>query len=307
MSSIYAIQVRTGFEIKVKEMLEFVLQKANETRILNIYALHTKTKIISQNSENAHTDTDSESNIEKHFLKKQYALSIKNKREQLKVIERYRNPEYEEIKKQYKKEINELQRKLALLKKEDDTQIRTVLKGYILIELKDTITYLPNQLWQLIKSVPHISRILSRHPIPEDEVANFWTNLDDELSPEVEIYFDEVMEEKEIEKEETKLLKQINDKKTNRHIQKELLRKINELRKSFADKVRGILQAKPNPFTTKIKTFNKRKREVVAMPLKCLKLLYTENEIKTIRQGIDSYDFLNRLKKLVLAGEQSWA
>lgn len=307
MSSIYAIQVRSGFEIKAKEMLEYVLKKANEKRVLNIYALHTKTKIISQNSENAHTDTDSESSINNHFLKRQYALSIANKREQLKAIERYRSPEYEQIKKQYRKQISELTRKLALLKKEDNTQIRTVLKGYILIELKDTITYLPNQLWQLIKSVPHISRILSRHPIPEEEIANFWANLDDELSTEVEIYFDEVMEEEEIVKEETKLLKQINDRKTNRHIQKELLRKINELRKSFTDKVRSILQAKPNPFSTKIKTFNKRKREVVAMPLKCLKLLYTENEMKTIRQGIDSYDFLNRLKKLVLAGEQSWA
>src|SRR5690625_2921511 len=49
MGSMFAIQVKTGSETKVKEMLKYVLESASYDLVKGIYANETHTKIISEN------------------------------------------------------------------------------------------------------------------------------------------------------------------------------------------------------------------------------------------------------------------
>ena len=187
MGSVFAVQVKTGSEIMAKEMLELVFQKANDTLVKSIYALETHTRVIETGMDSFDQSDDFVQNqISEHLEKKELRTRITNKRRQLEVIERYNTEEYNELKKEYKSKINALEKEFKQLSN-SKTKIKSVISGYILVELVQNSTYLPNHLWSLIKSVPLVNRILSVNPIPEDELEYFATCLEESLEPQVEV------------------------------------------------------------------------------------------------------------------------
>lgn len=302
MGAVFAIQVRTGFEVKAKEMLKHVLLQSNVQDVKGIYALETYTEFINAETKSVDRDSINEEDISNHLLKERYSSAITNKRLQLEAIDRYDSPEYRSIKKQYKKEINELQRKVSELRKRTKS-IHSVMSGYLLIELKSSVTYLPDLLWSLIKSVPLVSKVLSMNPIPADEVKQFFYKLKDALVPDIEIQFGKELEYDEIDKIETKLLEKVNEKGTTKEEQERLFDQMDDYRLSVVEKIKSLLQKKKekpvNPFLQKINAFIRRKKEVVSMPLHYLENLYTHEELKFIGERINSKDFLNRLDRLI--------
>ncbi|RKJ17219.1 hypothetical protein D7X33_46935, partial [Butyricicoccus sp. 1XD8-22] len=214
----------------------------SETLVKSIYALETHTEFIREDSKGVDTAaTVSEEDITEHLTKERYRSCITNRRLQLQVIERYNSPEYEDIKREYKKEINELENKVAKLKGATKS-IHSVMSGYLLIELKNKATYLPDYLWHLIKSVPLVSKILSTTPIPEEEMNYFVSNLDEVLVPETEINFGKELNFEEIEETQSEILEEVNKKGTSKEKQEALLNKIDDMKLSVVDKAREIIE-----------------------------------------------------------------
>lgn len=296
MRSVYAVQVRTGFESKAKEMLKHVLLNANEKLVKGIYALETYTAFISNKTNSVDTDYSvTEEDISNHLRKGFYQSEISNLRMQLEIIEPYNTPEYDDIKKGYREEVNRLERKVEQIRSATKT-IHSVMPGYILVELKNNATYLPDRIWHLIKSVPFVNRILSTAPIPEHEMQSFISNLDKILEPEVEIEFGKEVDHEEVREVQSEILEEINSKEISKEDEQSLLEKIDQIQFSVVEKAKEIIANKPsNPFFRKIKAFVKRKKEVVSLPLSYLAELYTETELRFIGKRIEAKDFLLRL------------
>lgn len=298
MGSVFAVQVRTGYETKTKELLKYALKRANDVMIKGVYALETYTEFIKKDTESFSSGHVNSEDLDSHLKKEHYSTSINNQRLQLEAIERYNSPDYEKIKQDYRNDINQLQREATKIRKKSKT-LHSVLRGYILIELEQNSRYLPNHLWQLVNDVPTVHRILSTDPIPEEEIDFFFDRLVETMKPEVEIEFGKELNYEEVHEYQSEMLKKVNKKGTSREEQVELLDKIDEFKLSVVQKTREFLENKPvNPFFSKIKAFFKRKKEVVIMPLHYLEILYTPEELNFIGQTIKSKDFLQRLNYL---------
>src|SRR5699024_8300197 len=141
--------------------------------------------------------------------------SINNRRQQLEVIESQTNEASEILKEAYRKEISKLQREVHEIR-EDSKVLKSVLSGYILIELHTNSVYLPNELWHMIKSVPVVTNILSTTPIPEEEIEFFFDKLETLTDPEVVMDFDKAEAEEVIDKKRTELLIELNNVETDK-------------------------------------------------------------------------------------------
>lgn len=299
MGSVFALQVRTGFEIKAKEMLKHVIRQTNETLVKGIYALETHTEII-----NKDTDLKSVEEINReddlfHLRKQELRTSITNRRRQLDSIERYNTTEYNDLKEKYKDEINQLERQFNQIGR-SSKKVHSVMSGYILLELIPKSKYLPNHLWHLIKSVPLVSNILSTSPIPDEEMEFFAERLEETLEPKAEIEFGEKLDHSEIDVIESEILTRINEENTKKETQDDLINKIDKKTVSIVEKVRDIIKSKKKTsLTNNIKTFVRRSKQIVVIPLRYLKEMYTNKEIQFVGDQICSKDFLSRLKRLL--------
>lgn len=299
MGSVFAVQVTTGLEIKAKEMLELVIQKANETLIKGIYALETHTNIISKKTQGSEVEKGiTQKELSDHLERQELRARITNKRRQLDSIERYNTDKYIQLKQEYRTRINELEARFNEIGK-SSKKIHSVMSGYILIELTQNSTYLPNQLWHLINSVPIVNKILSVNPIPEEELEWFATCLEEALEPQVEVMLNTELEYEEEVEQESDILRQINNKETKKCEEVHLLDKLNEVKLSVVEKVRKLVEErKCNPFLDRVKCFVRRNTEIIIMPLHYLEKLYTEEELQFIGERISAKDFLKRLKRM---------
>ncbi|MEN1969708.1 transcription termination/antitermination NusG family protein [Lentibacillus sp. N15] len=293
MVAVFAIQVRTGLEIKAKEMLKHVFGQANEFLVKGIYALETYTEFI--NSQTNTIDTKAEINegdISSHLIKDRYRSAITNLRLQLEAIERYNSPEYENKKSVYRQQIRQLENEMTTIKKTSKS-LHNVMSGYILVELEHNSTYLPKNIWHLIKNVPFVNKILSTTPIPEEEMRCFINNLEEITLPEAEINFGKQTDEETIDEVQAKSLTELNQKETTKEWQNKLLDRIDDINVSVVEKIKTLLENKP--VLHKVKAFVKRSAEIVSMPLHYLEKLYTNEELQCIGQRLNKKNFLHRL------------
>src|SRR5699024_3175197 len=200
MGAFFAVQVRTGQEIKAKEMLKYVLEQKGVSIVKEIFANETHTKFVKNDTlEVSECRNVTEEDIQNHLRKERINNSINNRRQQLEVIESQTNEASEILKEAYRKEISKLQREVHEIR-EDSKVLKSVLSGYILIELHTNSVYLPNELWHMIKSVPVVTNILSTTPIPEEEIEFFFDKLETSTDPEVVMDFDKAEAEEVIDK-----------------------------------------------------------------------------------------------------------
>lgn len=298
MGAVFAIQVRTGQEIKAKEMLKHVFVNAGESLVKGIYALETHTEFINNNRDDVNLEFEiTEQDIATHLSKERYRTAISNKRAQLKAIERYESKEYIEIKRQYRNEIYELERKLLNLRVKSK-HLHSVLKGYLLIELHWNSTYMPNHLWHLIKSVPLVQNILSEFPIPKEEFNQFISNLDSALEPEVIISIDKENDVERTEEIVKDLLTEANAKSTKEKRKEEIFKQIDDLYYCAAEKIRSIISNTSNNLLKKIKIYISRGYETISMPISLLNKVYKPVEIKELSKGLDKKDLVSKIQSL---------
>jgi hypothetical protein len=301
MGAVYAVQVRTGSEIKAKEMLKRVLSNANDQFVEKIFALETKT-LLGNNLVDT-SDVVTEEDIRNHLVKEELNSYVTNKRTQLEAIERYNDESYEQVKEDYKQSINSVQKELVKYRKKP--KVSSVLNGYILIELKETLEMIPNSLIGLITSVPYISRVLNQ-AIPEYEVNSFFESVENQTMAQAEINFGQEVDYETYDQMEKEALQEVNLKDTTEEKKKKLFDQLDDYRENILDKVKKVLKKKKEkqPMLQTVNAFIKRKRVIIHIPIALLKQLYVNDELQFLKGRIKSKDFLHRLERFASMDER---
>lgn len=183
--SFFAIQVRGGQEIEAKEMLKSVFKALDDIQVETIYALETFTHVLKKNlAQNELSECLDENDIADYLHAKRTRENLSNLRAAYAGIPADDCLELNNLRNSYQDEIS--QQSDDLKKRKSSKKIRTVLPGYILLELKDNLFELPKQIWQMVKSVPKVTGIVSPYSIPEEEMEQFFDQID--LTPTVEVY-----------------------------------------------------------------------------------------------------------------------
>ncbi|MFC3041626.1 transcription termination/antitermination NusG family protein [Virgibacillus xinjiangensis] len=288
--SFFAVQVRTGSEIAVKKMLGDLLKRSGDDAVKAIYALETFTQTGTEMDFNELTDTD----ISNHLFVQRIQASLSNLRvayEEMKV-----STGASDIMDEYRRQIKHLTARLKNLRP-SSKKIGSVLKGYILIELENNFHYLPNHLWHLIKSIPKVSGFPSKMNIPQEEVDAFFEEV--EMSPEVELQFNEILSYEEHLEEQNSLLERVNQSQDSEE-RKLLDESLEDMHTDVVEEVEDMKQA-PLPMMKRVRAFIKNKREMVRLPVALFRQLYR----KGIGTGMPSAtwksptDFLYRLRRWV--------
>ncbi|MFC2947559.1 transcription termination/antitermination NusG family protein [Virgibacillus sediminis] len=286
--SFFAVQVRTGSEIAVKKMLGDLLTRLGDDAVKAIYALETFTQTGKEMDISELTDTD----ISNHLFVQRIQASLSNLRvayEEMKA-----STGASDIMDEYRRQIKHLTARLKNLRP-SSKKIGSVLKGYILIELENNFHYLPNHLWHLIKSIPKVSGFPSKMNIPQEEVDAFFEEV--EMSPEVELQFNEILSYEEHLEEQNILLERVNQSQDSEE-RKSLDESLEDMHTDVVEEVKDIKQA-PLPMMKRIQAFIKNKREMVRLPVALFRQLYR----KEIGTGTHSAtwksptDFLHRLRR----------
>ncbi|MGE7920692.1 hypothetical protein ACQKM9_17405 [Viridibacillus sp. NPDC093762] len=191
--SYFVVQVRTGCEIMVKNMLQ---RKINETPIKNvtinsIYAAETFTQI--QENEVDTNKKVCDNDLRSYVDLKNLQAGLNNLRvayEQLKI--KQNDLDSFELLGSYREQIKLLTKQVKSQKAKSHT-MSSVIKGYILIEVREMVACIDNALYHVIQSIPNVVGIPNRNEVPKSEIDEFFSKLD--LTSECVIELGEVENE----------------------------------------------------------------------------------------------------------------
>ncbi|MCM3791275.1 hypothetical protein M3221_23355 [Domibacillus indicus] len=182
--SFFAVEVKSGQEIEAKEMLKSVLAAVQDVKVKAVYALESFTHVLKDDS--LHSEVSEyldEIDIAQYLETKRIKNNLSTLRMVHAEIPSDSSEEIEALRRSYQKEIRQQSRDLKDMQL--SKKIYTVMKGYILLELKEELFELPKELWQLVKRVPKVRGIVGRYSIPEEEMEQFFETID--LTPSVEM------------------------------------------------------------------------------------------------------------------------
>lgn len=301
MGSYFAVQVMTGKETNTKDLLKQTLFYKGINLVKGIYANETHTEFVNHKTKNVNDDfLITEEDISVHLEKERMRSYITNRRLQLEAIEKYESIEYEMVKDDYRKEINQLEKQVREMR-ERSKSLHSVLNGYILIELSVEVAELPPDLWHVIKNTPNVISILSSIPIPKTEVDYYFEQFVSNSEPEVILSFDKETSYEDCKEKQYELLNKLNDKKSNltKSEVKEIENKLDNIHEDIVNEVNTVIESKPvNEFISKIKAFIKRKHKMVSLPKTIFNELYGIAERGQIGKYLSEKDFIKRFTKL---------
>lgn len=301
MGSFFAVQVMTGKETRTKDLLKQSLFYKDMDLVKGIYANETHTEFVNHKTKSVNDDfLITEEDISLHLEKERMRSYITNRRLQLEAIEKYDSLECEVLKKEYRKEISQLEKQVREMK-ERSKAVHSVLNGYILIELSIDVLELPPELWHVIKNTPNVISILSSVPIPKHEVDRFFEQITSNAEPEIVVSFDKELSYDDCKEKQFELLDKLNAKDSN--LTKSEIGKIeNELdnvHENIVSKVNTVIDSKPvNHFVRKVRAYVKRKHKMVSLPKRIFNKLYGVAERSQIGNLICEKDFIKRFTKL---------
>ncbi|WP_040980387.1 MULTISPECIES: hypothetical protein [Oceanobacillus] len=292
----FAVQVKTGHEIKAKEMILHVFKKTNchEASLLRaVYALESYTEYVSHREINPDIDFP---NLDKKDISASLYLdglkeSLSNLKKQYEKLKSYKDFESKKMKKELYEKITKLVNHINTIRK-DSKKIKAALPGYILLELKADLLYLPNTLWQLIKYCPAVIAIPSKYSIPKEEMNQFFEIT---IEPEIEIEFEVVKDYKEIIKKKKELVHAAN-KTDDKEKEKSFLKEFDNLEQDIVSEVNKL---KESTVIEKIRAFIKNKKETISLPVSLFKKIYPRSD-KMPSPPLSS-TFVDRLKLLIFS------
>ncbi|TMN20951.1 transcription termination/antitermination NusG family protein [Lentibacillus cibarius] len=291
--SYFAIQVRTGSEIEVKEMMTELLSRTGYQGVQSIYAMETYTEIVSAKTDQLHPHELTSSDISDHLYSQRLQVSLSNLRVAYEHIQDHHDSKSINIKEEYREQIKAITSKLKNIRN-DSKKISSVLPGYILLELDNNFHYLPSHLYHMMVSIPKVSGIPSRMNIPEQEVSAFLKEV--AMSAEVELQFDEILSYQESKKKEENLLHEANEC-VGTEREKELLRTMDDMDTDLEQEINDL---KPSsyPIIERIKAWVKNKRKTVTMPVSLFYAIYQEAK-GAVPAKYSSSDFIHRLRRWI--------
>lgn len=161
--SFFIIQVQTHCELDVLKSLSNLLEQKKNYYVKSIYALNFQVKFKQSDPTIEEIRSYLEAQRIRHFINNmRYSYHLMDNR-QIK------------LKNEYKTQINKLSKKI----KEYPSHIKfkSLLKGYLLIELYGEFQTIPTDLYYDIKSIPKVIGFPSKYNIPSKEINNFFEKL----------------------------------------------------------------------------------------------------------------------------------
>ncbi|QKY69439.1 transcription termination/antitermination NusG family protein [Lentibacillus sp. CBA3610] len=282
----FAVQVSTGSEIAVKEMLKDVLHQSGDDTVTSIYALETYTRTAHPLDDLTTTD------ITNHLYVQRLQENLSNLRFAYNQMQDYKDTETIDLMEAYRQQIKDLTSRLKEYR-HHSKKIESVLKGYILIELDTNFHYLPKHLWHLIKAIPKVTGFPSRMNIPQHEINAFFEEV--EMSAEVEVKFNELLSYDEHVQRQSELLHQANQT-NNPEESQTMVNQLDDMNTDVTAEINAMKQTE-HPMMQRVKTFIKNKRTTVSMPAFLFRHMYYDEgddglppaELKS------SSDFIHRL------------
>lgn len=294
----FAVQVHTGAEIKVKEKLEFLLNKHSwKHDVKAVYALETYTELVNENKTSFDFSELDNKDICEFMQLQRMRMGLANLRQQYVALKRHTETEISLVN-TYKEKICELTSEIKDFRQRTK-QVTSLLKGYILVEIQQNFWKLPNELWHLIKSVPQVVNIL-KNSIPDYEIKSFFNKI--KVTPEIELELDNILSLDEINEIENELLEKANEIVGTKQ-EKEILEQIDELHVNIETEVETIAQSIPvyspiKNLVSKVNTYMRYKKEIVLMPIVLFKQMYKDIETHFTKKLLNKNDYLSRLRKL---------
>lgn len=295
----FAIQVRTGQELKAKEMIKYLLKDTSvkETCLVkSIYALETYTEYVNDKNK-AEFDISNKINRKDVFTKLQLDSmneGLTNLKKQYQSMKQYTDEKSIECKNLIKQKIKQLTNGINEMMKKSK-KLKALFSGYLLIELKTSSNFLPDNLWHLIHKCPVVVAIPSKYNIPAEEINSLFEKT--ETEPQIEVQFEEVLEYTEVIKKQKELVHEANITEDNQK-EKEYLQQADELNRNIVSEI-NELKGSGNTTTDRVKAFIKNKKETVSMPVSLFYKLYKEFKDKEVLSQLSSIDFINRLQQLI--------
>lgn len=296
----FVIQVRTGAEIEVKEILKTVLLRSGDSMVKAIYAMETYTEIIREDNTSFDLSPLDTEDITDHLYVKRIQAGLNNLRTAFDNLKVYKDAKSLALLDSYRDNIRELSKELRDARK-GTKKISSVLTGYILVELNVDFYYFPDNLWHLVKSIPNVTGIPSKYNIPQEEVDAFFHQID--VTPEVEMEFEELLSDDEIIVVRNELLHEANTV-VGTFEEIDFLEEIDSLDTNLLDSIEDIKVAivPTNPMkkvVDRCKAFIQRKRQKIVMPSTLFLNLYNEIKMQSLFLTPSTIDFILRFKKLV--------
>ncbi|MFS0689033.1 transcription termination/antitermination NusG family protein [Sporosarcina sp. 179-K 8C2 HS] len=293
----FVVQVRSGKEIEVKEMLKAVLLRTGESMVKAIYAMETFTEIVRNEHDMIDLSALKTEDISDHLYMKRIQAGLSNLRAACDNLKVYEDANSLKLLNSYKENIRELSTELREARK-GARKISSVLSGYILVELNVNFHYFPDNLWHLVKSIPNVAGIPSKYNIPQEEVDAFFTQVD--VSPEVEMQLDELLSHEEIQDTKKEMLHEANTV-IGTEEEGELLESIDSLETTLSESLNEMkatveTSSPLRSLVERCKALVRRKRQSVILPRTLFLSLYNEIEIQNLYPATNADDFLHRLK-----------
>ncbi|MFS0574959.1 transcription termination/antitermination NusG family protein [Sporosarcina sp. 179-K 3D1 HS] len=295
----FVVQVRTGVEIEAKEMLKTFLHRSGDSMVKAIYAMETFTEIIREDHTSVDLSALNMEDITDHLYVKRIQAGLNSLRTACDNLKVYKDANSLALLGSYKDSIRNLTKNLREARKATK-KISSVLSGYILIELNVNFHFFPDNLWHLVRSVPNVIGIPSKYNIPQEEIDTFFQQVD--VTPEVEMQFEELLYDEEVVEARNELLNAANDV-MGTHEEKELLERLDTLDTQLVDSVEEMKNSvdSSSPFERMVercKAFVRQKRQTVVVPSPLFLILYSEIDLQNPFPAPSTYDFLKRFKSI---------
>jgi len=296
----FVVQVRSGAEIEVKEMLNTVLNRAGDSMVKALYAMETFTEIIRDDNIAVDLSELNANDISEHLYVKRIQAGLNNLRIAYDKLKEYKDAKSLTLLDTYKDSIRDLSRQLREVRK-NTKKISSVISGYILVELNVDFYYFPDNLWHLVKSVSKVTGIPSKFNVPQEEIDAFFRQVD--ITPEVEIQFEELLSSEEVVTVRNELLYEAN-KVVGTVEEKVLLEQIDIIATKVVESINEMKNHidSTNPILSileRCKAFIRRKRQTVVMPKDIFLNLYNDIEVQSFFPAQSYFEFLKRFRSIL--------
>lgn len=280
MSAVFAVQVQTGRELEAKQLLQVVLDRAGDTMVKSVYAMESVTQVLSDVQEEIPFEL-SQDDIPHHLHLKRLNEYLGNLRAGYGELMESKSSEYpHDLESSYKESIRQIQSLIQKIKKKVKGRMKSVLPGYILVELNVNYHTLPAHLWHLIKSVPKVIGVVSQNNIPQDQLKQFFKTTEVEQEMEVQMSLKE--EVQSVEHQVRELLHQANVAADVKE-KKELFEAVEEEPKTLVERVNDIKESvQPNSRLQRLiqrsKAFVRRSKETFVFPIRLIEKIYNDRD-----------------------------
>lgn len=166
----FIVQVQSNHEVTIQKRLTELFSRKKVNFVKTIYALDSKT-ILDQPSSTSSKD------IELYLHQQRLREHLNNMRFAFANMDKSIQPN---LKQQYKNEIRRISKELRDYQSLNSKN-KTLVTGYILIELDGDFERLPSDIYYDIKSIPKVIGIPSTYNVPIEEVQSFFETIKEEF------------------------------------------------------------------------------------------------------------------------------